>query len=260
VTAERRLAKLETALSPTELVLRWLDEAHAFDDLEAYTRWLLDQPPEVFPADRLAHEAADGMRASLRGRPKEEVDNAVRKALREVLFRFELVMRINVVAHETAHRHQLLHTIFAFRFATLNDQREDASRKDRADVDRQAAEWWRLLAGQVGLLWAMAEARTSAEARYLAGHVALFPDVGRRWSDCVKNHESLLGLATRMAELDGWLEWEAPEDPAGTASRVAQLTADLVEPARVMALEKLDEGGRALTLATRWLRPKLHVG
>ena len=85
MTAERRLAKLETALSPTELVLRWLDEAHAFDDLEAYTRWLLDQPPEVFPADRLAHEAADGMRASLRGRPKEEVDNAVRKALREVL-------------------------------------------------------------------------------------------------------------------------------------------------------------------------------
>lgn len=37
----RRVAALETALSPTELVLRWLEEAHAFGDLESYVRSLL---------------------------------------------------------------------------------------------------------------------------------------------------------------------------------------------------------------------------
>jgi len=48
-------------------------------------------------------------------------------------------------------------------------------------------------------------------------------------------------VATRVGEVDGWAELEGPEDPAAVAARVAQLMADLVGPARVMALEKLDE-------------------
>ena len=32
MTAERRLAKIEESLSPTELVLHWLEEAHRYDD------------------------------------------------------------------------------------------------------------------------------------------------------------------------------------------------------------------------------------
>ena len=36
------------------------------------------------------------------------------------------------------------------------------------------------------------------------------------------------------------------------------MVADLVEPAKVTALEKLDEGRRALTIATDWLRSKLE--
>src|SRR5207244_1328570 len=126
-----------------ELVLAWLTEAHRFDDLDAYSRWLIEQPPDVFPANRLLHHAADATRASLRGRPREEVKTAVRKVLRETLFRFELVLRINVVADETIQRHQLLHAVFAFRFASLNAERRDRPGKS-ADVDRQAREWWEL--------------------------------------------------------------------------------------------------------------------
>jgi hypothetical protein len=36
--------------------------------------------------------------------------------------------------------------------------------------------------------------------------------------------------------------------------------ADLVEPAKADALEKLGEGQRALGIATAWLRAKLRIG
>lgn len=41
------------------------------------------------------------------------------------------------------------------------------------------------------------------------------------------------------------------------ATRAAVLVADFVEPARATALEKLDEGRQALTIATGWLHSKV---
>jgi hypothetical protein len=57
VSVEGRLAKVETSLTPTQLVLRWLDEAHAFGDLESYVRSQLAEPSAEGPLDRLAREA-----------------------------------------------------------------------------------------------------------------------------------------------------------------------------------------------------------
>jgi hypothetical protein len=39
--------------------------------------------------------------------------------------------------------------------------------------------------------------------------------------------------------------------------RTTEFVADLVEPAKAAALDKLDEGQRALGIATAWLRAKL---
>jgi hypothetical protein len=68
--------------------------------------------------------------------------------------------------------------------------------------------------------------------------------------------QTLAVMADRLAELDGVPPTSAPADAAAVSRRAAVLVADLVEPARVTALEKLDEGRRALTIATRWLRSK----
>jgi hypothetical protein len=87
-------AVLDPALSPTEVVCRRLDEVHAFGSLESYTRSLLTDRVVEGPLDRLAREAAQGARAGLRGKPPVVVASAVRGALRETVFRFELVMRI----------------------------------------------------------------------------------------------------------------------------------------------------------------------
>jgi hypothetical protein len=60
----------------------------------------------------------------------------------------------------------------------------------------------------------------------------------------------------RGTELDG-----VPPPPAADAAslsdRTTELMADLVEPAKATALEKLGEGERALSVATGWLRTKV---
>src|ERR1035437_9678534 len=126
----RRVAVIESSLSSTKLVLRWLAGAHACRDVPAYVAALLAKDPPVAPLDRLAREAVHGARTAMRGKRPELVDAAVRSALRETVFRFELVMRINVTAHELLDKEQLLDALFAAHLALLAKEAEKASRAD----------------------------------------------------------------------------------------------------------------------------------
>ena len=63
-------------------------------------------------------------------------------------------------------------------------------------------------------------------------------------------------IALRIAELDG-ADPPPAGDPAVFDARVTLLTADHVEPARSTAYGELGDGRRALTIAMRWLAPKL---
>jgi hypothetical protein len=251
----RRVTAIEASLSPTELVLRWLDEAHAFGDLESYVRSLLAEPSLEGPLDRLVREAAQGVRTSLRGKRPEVVGTAIRSALRETVFRFELVMRINVTAHDLLNREALLDAALSAHVALLvnagrEERRADATYRERFATRRD------LLMLQVGGLRAAQDARAMAEERYLDGHPALFPAAMTAWAEQLKSTEALADLACRLAEFDGVPAAE-PGDPDAVSARATELVADLVEPAKVTALEKLGEGAQALGIAANWLRPKL---
>ena len=63
-------------------------------------------------------------------------------------------------------------------------------------------------------------------------------------------------MAVRLAELDG-VPPAVPGDPEALSRRPTELVADLVEPAKSAALDKLGEGQRALGIANAWLRTKL---
>lgn len=63
-------------------------------------------------------------------------------------------------------------------------------------------------------------------------------------------------MAMRCAELDGVPPAE-PDDPEAVGLRASQLVADLVEPAKSTALEKLGEGRQAFDIAAGWVRTKL---
>src|SRR5665811_1152588 len=122
MTLARRVDSLETSLSPAQLVLRWLDEAHAFGDLESYVRSQLAEPSVEGPLDRLAHEAVSGARASLRAKRPEIVDAAVASALRETVFRFDLVLRILVTTHDLLEREGLIDAALSAHLALLTTE------------------------------------------------------------------------------------------------------------------------------------------
>jgi len=254
VTLARRVAALEASLTPTQLVLRWLDQAHAHSSIDAYVSAILADDPADPPLDRLCREASAGARAALHSRVREQIDLAVGKALRETVFRFELVMRINVIAHEVLEREQLLVALFAAHLAMLGSEdplaRGDDSHRGRLTLMRD------LLLGRVAELQAVAEARRLAEERYLDCRRALFPDGVRAWDEQVRATRDLGAMAMRLGELDG-IALPEPEEQDVSSARVADRLTDLVEPAKSTALEKLGEGERAMRVATGWLRTKI---
>ena len=257
MTLTRRITAIETSLTPTQLILRWLDEAHAFGDLESYVRWQLAEPTAEGPLDRLAREAATGARTSLRGKRPEVIDAAVRTALRETVFRFDLVMRILVTTHEFLEREGLIEAALSAHLALLTSEGRATRRRDATYLERFATRR-DLLTFRVTELRAAQEARSVVETRYLVGHTALFPDAVKAWKAQCTSTDTLAGVAYRLAEIDGVPPAEPP-DPDAISARVTELVADLVEPAKTTALEKLGEGERAQSIATAWLRPKLEL-
>jgi hypothetical protein len=255
MTLTRRITAIETSLSPTQLVLRWLDEAHALGDLESYVRSQLAEPSAEGPLDRLAREAIKGARASLRGKRPEIVDAAITSALRETVFRFDLVMRILLMTHELLEREGLIGAALSAHLALLTSEDRAQRRRDTTYLER-FGELRGLLVFRVTELRAAQEARATVEERYLAGHTALFPDTVKAWGEQCTSTDTLAGVAYRLAEIDGVPPAEPP-DPDAASARVTELVADLVEPAKTTALEKLGEGEQAQRIAIGWLRPKL---
>lgn len=104
----------------------------------------------------------------------------MRKALRETVFRFELVFRINVVAHEMIDRELLLYAAFAGQLALLasedRQERRDAVHLRRLAVCREVT------AGRVSELLAVSNARSIVEGRYLDGRSALSTDIVEAWA------------------------------------------------------------------------------
>ena len=253
MTLQRRVAAIETSLSPTQLVLRWIAEAHAFGDVPACVASLLEKDPPAVPLDRLAREAIAGARTSMRGKRPELVDAAVRSALRETVFRYELVLRINVVAHDLVDREVLIDAALSAQVALVTHQ----EKREPKDIE-WLGQLRDLLLSRVDELLAVQEARTLAEQRYLDGHAALFPDLARAWEEQIHGTQMIAAIALRLAEIHG-VAPAAPPDPDALPQRTAELVADLVEPAKAEALDKLSEGRQALGIAASWVRAKASL-
>jgi hypothetical protein len=192
---------------------------------------------------------------SLRGKRPEILDAAIASALRETIFRFDLVLRILVTTHDLLEREGLIDASLSAHVALLTTESRAERRRDATYLERFAT-LRGLLLFRLAELRAAQQAREAVEARYLAGHTALFPDAVKAWDEQVRNTETLADVAVRLAELDGVPPAEPP-DPEAASARVTELVADLVEPAKTTALEKLGEGEQAQRIAIDWLRPKL---
>jgi hypothetical protein len=253
VTVASRLAAVESQLSPTELVLRWLAEAHAYDDLGSYSGSLLDADPSTYPMDRLVREARASATERTRGRPRAKAERAVRAAIVAAVFRVQLVLRINVLAEAFLDREILVQAaLSAYLALTI----EGTASRDRDRAVLGVVRCRDLLLGRATELPALETARGRVEARYLDGAPALFPAGRRRWDEQRNQSETMAVLALRLAELDGY-DPPVPEEAAAVEGRVEQLVADHVEPARSTAYNELGDGRRSAIISARWVRARL---
>jgi hypothetical protein len=256
VTAERRLARVETSLSPTELVLRWLDEAHAHDSFVAYSRAIDALGPGALPLDRLVREARDAAEAASRRGSREKRDETIRAAIRQAVLLFHLVLQSIVLAEAALDREALMCTALSAHLGLVMADDGDVGHS----IFRSRAEGLTALRGgavaRASELRALETARARVEARYLGGHPGLFPATVRSWTGQRERTETLAEITVQLAELEG-LPPLPPGDPEVFEARVIELVADHVEPARVKALDEVGEGRRAVSIAMAWLEPKL---
>ncbi len=253
MTSATRLAKVELDLSPTQLVVRWLAEAHAHDDFTAYVAALSGQDRPELPFDRLAHEAEEHARARLKGRPRDDIQAGVGKAVLAAVFRVHLVLRINVIAQDFLDHEALYLAALSSQFALAMSAPEKME-----PVGEKQTRILEVLFVRIDELHALEQARAVVEERYLDGAEALFPSGIRAWERQRAASEQMTVLVDRLAELDG-LPRPEPDEVAFEA-RVGQLVADHVDPARSRAYEQLGDTTRAMELAVSWLRPKLVGG
>src|SRR6266581_9595713 len=216
MTAERRLAALEASLSPTELVLRWLAEAHAYDDFKTYMEALFDRDPSDLPMDRLAREAQTSARSRSRGQPKDDIARAVRKALVETIFRAQLVLRINALTGEFIDREVLIDGALSAHLG-LAVHVGSGQPIDKGPVGLVQVR--DVLFARVAELHAFETARATVERKHLDGATALFPAAVREWAEQRTWSETLAVTAFRIAELDGF-DALPPDDEVAFDARV----------------------------------------
>jgi hypothetical protein len=256
LTAERRLARVETSLSPTQLVLRWLDEVHRYDDFDPYSRAIFALGPGALPLDRLVREARANAEAGARGASREQRDETIRTAIRQTVFLFHLILRAIVLAEAALDREALTCAALS---AYLGLVIADDGRARHSGFPSRAEGLTALRDGVVARstqLRALGTARERVEARYLDGYPALFPATVRSWLGQRERTDGLAEITVRLAELEGLAPVPA-DDPEAFEARVGELIADHVEPARVKALDEMGEGRRAVAVAMAWLAPKL---
>lgn len=100
-TGKLRLEKLESSLQPKQAFLLWMQEAHRYDNITEYLAAMRDHPEEVTTLQQLRERVEQGASSALKGQPKQKVMMAVRQAVRDVAFLFNVHYQINaqVVFH-----------------------------------------------------------------------------------------------------------------------------------------------------------------
>ena len=230
----RRLSALEAGSDATERVVRWLAEAHAYESLDAYTEYILDQGPATLPLDRLPREAIEAIQA--RRAPRSmDIDAEIRLCLRDLLFRLHLVFRIIERTAEVVEREELIHVAMTAHIGLTMELKADEGHPTfKLPMLRD------LVMLQVTEMLALQEARQRAETQYLAGASSLFPDAARRWTAILLEMQQSAVLADRLVELDGGQTID-PERTLPTDERIEASLADLVEVARIKTLDDLGE-------------------
>jgi hypothetical protein len=258
MTISRRVAAVEGSLDPVAIVLRVIAEGQAYPSLEAYARAIAAVPVEAAPLSRIGSEVEASVRAASKGLPRDEVEQAVRRAVGDGVFRYILFLRLNTSALEIAdHEGLRASAVFYWMGCLLGGPREadlaPAEWQEHQTEQATCRELWRSVVASL-LVTVMVEedARAALEARYLGGQPALLAATQKDWDRFAEQVDRLWSIAETMSKPS-----EIPDDDVGDgdplAGRVADRVRHLADDARIAAFERLGEMLRAVAIVERRL-------
>lgn len=180
--ARRRLKRLESALTPNGVVLRWLAEAKAHGSMVAYFEALAAGPGGQSPYERFLELLEPAFDALVPPGSNAEVQQAGVLAVRQADFRFFLITRLNLYAAERVPllmataitNSELLDALRAGPADSKASGDADPARDGRWQAWLERAEWL------LGEMYTDDIARVIIEECYLGGIGSLFPDVAER--------------------------------------------------------------------------------
>ena len=127
---KQRVDGLDDGLSPTEIVLRWLQDVSRVPSADDYVASVKDKPSSAWPLHRLTREAERAATASSKGMPRDTIYRTVREAVRDLVFFFHLHLKLNSRISDEL---RVASPILALLVVDLNHRmREDARESDAA--------------------------------------------------------------------------------------------------------------------------------
>ncbi len=185
----RRLQRIETELTPTQAAVLWLQEAHRFKSLQAYGQWLAGQPDAAFPLYRLHDLVVPAVEQAMKRAEREERDQAVRAALREVGFLFFVHQQANA---------RILSDWRALHFGVAmltHDPTPAAGTVTRGRKQPSRRDQWHAHAADMLLdLAALTEAMRVLGERYFGGNAVLFSNAAEALAFCLEKAELLIEM------------------------------------------------------------------
>jgi hypothetical protein len=260
MTTARRMAALESSLQPLDIVLRTLAEAQEYASIDAYARAVAETPVESAPMSRIAAETEASVRVAMKGKPRDEVEPAVRRAVGDAIFRFILFLRINTDALAIAETEGLRAAAAFYWMGCLlgGPSQGDLGPEEWAAHQAEQTAAWRVWRGVVARLLVLTlveeDAREQLEARYLEGRPALLGESQADWDRFVEMVDRLWSMSERLVTLN---PDEAERiDAIGAEAldeRVAERVQRLADDARVSTFERIGDTPRAVAIMERRL-------
>ena len=257
MTVNRRVDAVDGSLDPVEIAFKVIAESLEYGSLDACARAVADAPVESAPLSRIGTQVEASVRAAMKGRPRDEVGQAVWRAVGDAIFRYILFLRLNTSALELAdHEGLRAAACFYWMGCLMSGPHEDDLEPDEwQEHQREQAECWEtwrsVVASLLVTIWVEEDAREELEARYLGGRPALFAETEEAWDRFAEQPDRLWSIAGTPETPDQSEVDSDAEDPL--ADRVAARVRHLADDARISTFERIGEMPRAVAIVERRL-------
>jgi len=271
MTAKTRLARIEKRLTPQEVVVAYVDEImRRFDSYSEWAEWVADRPSEA-PLIRVCRATTDAVRNTMRGQPRDAVNKAVDRAVREAIFLGKLFLSVTQKLLEEVEPYRLRAVFCARSLQVLlltnavggeavgvagtpdAEPRPNRTARLRDQLHRHL--------GEVRLHQMVIEAIGRS---YIAGRAILFPEHARLLASVVQTAEVLAEEYNGFAR--AWVG-DSQEDPLIDLEEIDRLAAEAVrgevayavrmtKAETLVALGMNDEGFQMAVEAYRGREPR----